>query len=102
MWTWKIIIRIFAEQEGEDANAHEEPSTPRRFHSDGSYPAFWPVGNGGSRCASSFAASPVQPAEWQSRPLGRYGAPHRKSFWGKDGHAHADAGLLRYRPDPQA
>ena len=49
-----------------------------------------------------LAACAVQPAQWQGGPLRRYGAPHRESFRSEDGHAYADAGLLRHRPDPQA
>ena len=44
----------------------------------------------------------VQPAQRQGRPFRGHGASHRESVWREDGHAHADAGFLRHRPDPQA
>ena len=52
--------------------------------------------------ASGVPPCPFQFAERQSRPVRRHGVAHRESFRRDDGHAHADASLIRHCANPQA
>jgi hypothetical protein len=61
-----------------------------------------PAGLSVTAAAAALNVSRPALSSFEGRSFGGNGPPHRKGVRREDGHAHAHAGFLRHRPNPEA
>ena len=87
---------------GGQHHANAESAASRRVREDRGHRAAGPDRRPRGQRARRLPSHPVGVSQRPVRSVRQHGAAHRKGVRRQDGHAHANADVVRHRPHPQA